>query len=941
MSRPARLQYRLRRIAALLLLTACAPLAQANNAKAAKFYEDALSRYERRDIAGAIIQLKNALQIDKTMLPVQTLLAKALLANGEAVAAEVAFNEALKLGVNRAEVVVPLARAVVAQGNQRQMLENPLFNVAGLPSSIQVDLLLVRAAAASDIGDTTNALKDIEQARALDPRLPEAWMAEVPVRVRAGQFREAHVAADKALGLAPGSAEALYQKAQIAHAQADANAAFAGYSKALAIDKNHIEARIARTGLLMDLGKFVEAKAEVAQLQTLAPREPRAVYMKAVLAEQDGDAKTSVAALRQVTELIDPMPPGFVRHRPQLLLLGGLAHYALGQKEKAMPYLETLQRIQGKSPATKLLAQLYLADGNADRSIEILEAYLSSHAGDAHAISLLAGAYMAKGRSAKATALMQDALKGRDLPEFRTVLGISLISSGKTVNAQAELEAAFKRDPKQVQAGVALIGLHLKSGQAAKAVAVAQSLVKLQPEHAGFQNLLGVSKAQARDWAGARKAFEQSLSLDARFVQPKLGLARLDLQAGNLDAAAKRLGEIINTDERNVEAMYDMAVLSERRRQTAEAVAWLEKAANFSSGRDNRAHFALVEFHLRSGNTQAAFEAAKRLLAKAPDDVPSLTIYARAQLANNESAGAKQSLVNASRRADFDAAAQHEIASLQMQANDLPGALYSLSKALSAQADHLPSQILLAEVLLRQGDMAKAEQQARLIIERQPRSPIGHDLLASVQLARNQQQAALDSLRRAHELQPTSNSLLRWFFVLLSQDGGKITPQAQQLATQWLQTRPNDVPVRKALTDAQARSGNFAGARKSYEQLLKQAPNDVEVLNNLANVLLQLRDPQALTIAEQALAKAPGSAQVIDTAGWANFQAGKRDRALQLLRDARLRAPDSAEIRYHLAAVLAATGRKTEARDELLTALRTSASFDGRAEAGALLETLK
>ena len=46
------------------------------NAKAAKFYEDALVRYEKKDIEGAIIQLKNALQIDPNMLPVQVLLGK-------------------------------------------------------------------------------------------------------------------------------------------------------------------------------------------------------------------------------------------------------------------------------------------------------------------------------------------------------------------------------------------------------------------------------------------------------------------------------------------------------------------------------------------------------------------------------------------------------------------------------------------------------------------------------------------------------------------------------------------------------------------------------------------------------------------------------------------------------------------------------------------------
>ena len=52
------------------------------DSKASKYYEDALVRYEKKDVAGAIIQLKNALQIDKSMLPVQMLLGKALLQTG-------------------------------------------------------------------------------------------------------------------------------------------------------------------------------------------------------------------------------------------------------------------------------------------------------------------------------------------------------------------------------------------------------------------------------------------------------------------------------------------------------------------------------------------------------------------------------------------------------------------------------------------------------------------------------------------------------------------------------------------------------------------------------------------------------------------------------------------------------------------------------------------
>ena len=78
-------------VLALLAGTGTGGGAHAADSKASKFYEDALVRFEKKDMGGAIIQLKNALQIDKNMLPVQVLLGKALLKNGDAVAAEVAF----------------------------------------------------------------------------------------------------------------------------------------------------------------------------------------------------------------------------------------------------------------------------------------------------------------------------------------------------------------------------------------------------------------------------------------------------------------------------------------------------------------------------------------------------------------------------------------------------------------------------------------------------------------------------------------------------------------------------------------------------------------------------------------------------------------------------------------------------------------------------------
>jgi putative PEP-CTERM system TPR-repeat lipoprotein len=906
--------------------------------KATRYYEDALTRYERNDLKGAIIQLKNALQIDKSRLPVHVLLGKSLLANGEAGAAEVALNEALRLGVNRAEVIVPLAHAYVGQGKQKLLVEQAQFNPAGLPAGTRAQLLLVRAAAQADLGDTRTALRDIEEARSLDPRSAEAWLAEVPVRIRARQFREASDAVAKALTLAPNSVDGWYHKAAIAHAEGDLNAALAGYDKVVQLQAAHVEARIARAGLLMDLGRLPAAKADLAELQKLSPLEPRGAYMRSLLAEQAGDATASRAALREVTAFLDPVPADYLRFRPQLMILNGLAHFGLGEWEKAKPIFETYIRQHGQGTVAKPLAQIYLREGNAGLATDVLEAFLRGQPDDPQAVMLLASAQMALGRHAKASALVQDALRTRDTPELRTALGLALLGGGQTQEATAALEAAYARDPGQTQAGSSLVSLYLRRGDAPKALALAQALVRRQPGNASFQNLLGLSQMASGKAAEARASYEAALKLDPAQLTPALNLARIDMSSGAFDAAASRLGALHKAQEKNVDVLMELSELSRMRGQLADQQRWLEKAADHAGPRELRPGLALVDLHLRAGRAVAALDVAKLLLPKAPEAIPPQLAMARAQMATGDQAAARNTLTQASRLAGFQPQPLVDVAGLQLEANHPAGAAYTLDKALSGQPGYLPALAMLVEVDIRQGDLAKAEQRARQIVQREPRRAVGYGLLGEIAQQRSQPAAATAAFRQAHQVEPSTATLLRLLRSAHASDGPKA---ALAVGDQWLRSHPQDLAVRKAMADTHAAAGQDGPARAAYEAVLKQSPDDAEVLNNLANVLHRMKDPTALTVAERALAREPGNPLVIDTIGWISFQAGNDDRALQLLRDARLREPAHGEIRYHLAAVLAKVGRRAEARDELQAALSQPGSLLSRREAEALLQTLR
>ena len=911
--------------------------AAATDPRASRLYEDALQRFEKKDHAGAIVQLKNALQIDRNLLPVHVLLGKALLEKGEVSAAEAAFDEALRLGVNRAEVVVPLAKAVVGQARLAQLFDQPRFAEAGLPPAVRLQLLLVKAAAAADTGDPKTALKAIGDAREIDAAQPDVWLAEVPIRSRAGQLREAQAAADKALSLRPGAPEALYLRGTVSHVQGDLKSALGFYDKTLQANPAHVEALVSRAGLLLDLNRADDARRDVEALLKASADDPRGAYMSALIAERAGRGADAKAALNRVTSLVDAIPIEYLRYRPQLLMLGGLSHHGLNQTEKAKPYLEAVLRQQPGSPVAKLLANVHLAERNVERAIEVLDAYLRAHPGDAQASVLLASAHMAQGRHARATALMQGAIQQQDLPAFRSTLGMSLMKAGRFSAAIPELEAALRKDPGQVQAGTALASLYIQLGQPAKAVAVAESLLTRHPGQPGLQHLLGTARLRAGDAKGARQVLELAAARDAAFVAPQIELARLDIADQAWDRAQSRLEAILARDGKQVDALTAMGQLQAQRGKVDEARGWLEKADDHSGPDHLDAGMRLVEFNLATAGPTVALESLKRLTGKAPDALRVLVLQARVMLAAGDAAGARTVLNRASGQAAYDTPALVQIASLQLAARAPDAAAHSLGKALTGQPNHLRALALMAQVELQKGDLASAEKRARQIVASHPREGIGHALLGDVAMARGQRPAAVESLRRAHQIDRSPASLLR-----LMQAQAAIDPVAAlQLGEQWIQSHPADAAVRRAVADGHARRGNFKAARTGYEALLKLAPDDAEALNNLANVLVLLDDPQALAVAERGLSLKPAAPHILGTTGWAAFKAGQTDRALQLLRDARLRDPDNAETRYFLASVLASAGRKAEARQELEAALAAGRSFASAKDAERLLATLR
>src|SRR5690606_6229054 len=138
----------------------------------------------------------------------------------------------------------------------------------------------------------------------------------------------------------------------------------------------------------------------------------------------------------------------------------------------------------------------------------------------------------------------------------------SLLGGGQAEAGIASLEKSFAANPRDGAVGMVLTSLYMRRGDTAKAMAVAQALVKEREDNLSALNLLGAIRAASGDVAGARQAYEQVLQRDPGFVPSLLNLARVDAEEGKPDVARQRLMRLFDTRKDDARVMYELGLLA-------------------------------------------------------------------------------------------------------------------------------------------------------------------------------------------------------------------------------------------------------------------------------------------------------------------------------------------------------------------------------------------
>lgn len=911
----------------------------ADNEKAAVLYEEALQQFEKGELSTAAIQLKNVLRDDPRFLAAHVLLARVYLKQFDGAQAEKELKIAQRLGADQALVLPLLAEAYGQQRNYRQILKD--INPGNFSHELNARLLVIRGDAYRELGQLDQAIFSYREAARYDPASIDPLLGEATALMANGQLLTAGQLIDRALALDPGAPRAWYAKGSLAHARGRLQEALRHYSHVLELAPEDYTARVARAGVYMDLGNNAAAIRDLERLYDPEAYDPQVPYLLGIAHVRMGNVDTSRKYMNRANEILTALPPEVIKAHGETLLLSSLVEYSLGEWEKALDHLDDyVKRYPDNPGGRKLLGSILFDKGRYDSALLALEPALEQIPNDYKLLTMLGTIYLKKGQLIQAVDFLDKAVSvGGKATEARTQRGLARLGLGNEEAGIDELSEVFAQGEATRQAGIALVMEHLKRGENAAAVRIARILSERNPDKPELLNLLAGAEVAAGDIEGARRHYRQILEQGPDILVPAINLAKIERAQGQVDKARARLQALARQYPGNELVMVEQAHLEESEGHLEKAIDLVEKAVALKESAIT-SQLYLGELYLRAGAREKLVQLLPRLGRLFPRDLRAMALAGRIHLALGEVEKARLEFHDMFTVAGGNARALVEVARLSRAAGDLDWAAWSLVNALKIKPQWLAPRLALVEVYLQADKPAEAAEVVAYLLKHFPDEPASHRAAGDLALAQGNGAQGISEYQIALQKGGGEDVVLRLYRAYLA--GGDIQRAVDFLRDQLAKRgAPEDSPVlAAALAEGQLRLGDADAARALYEQLLAAGLRNAGMLNNLAMIYFEQKDPRALRIAREAHELAPEQPRISDTLGWLLVRAGKAEEGLRHLRNANLRDTADRRIRYHIAVALAELGRTGEALRMLRGILADEGAFADREAAKALLKRI-
>jgi putative PEP-CTERM system TPR-repeat lipoprotein len=883
---------------------------------------------EKNDNKAGIIQLKNALQSNPNLGEARFLLGKALLDTGDATGAEVELRKAIELKYAADQAIPLLAKAMVATGQHKKLIDE--FGKTELSTKeATANLKTILSFAYAAQGNREAGQNALAAALAAQPDYAPALLADARKKAEEKKLDEAQKIVDSVLAKNPKDPEALLFNGVLQSVANNPDKALALFRQAIEVKPDFIAAHSVIISHLFQQQKLEEADKQIEAMKKIAPKNPQTIYLEAQQAYQHKNFKVAKELVQQLLK---------VSSSPNTLQLAGAIEYQLRSYLQAETYLtKALQQTPELPLARQVLISTYLRAGQPAKALSTLQPAFGRFEQDPIMLTLAGETYLQNNDASKAAEYFAKASKlDPENANKKTSLALAHLAQGNTSSAFDELEKISQAD-KGITADLALVAAYQKNNQLDKALKAIDSLEKKQPDNAAIYNLRAQTLLAKKDLQGARQSYEKSLSINPGFFPAAAGLATLDINENKPAEAAKRFEAILANDPKNTQALLALAEMRTNNGGSTEEVAGLLNKAITATPTEVAPRVALIQFYMRAKDAKKALAVANDAVAAFPEKPEILDVLGQVQ---QNSGDLNQALVTYGKLAAQQPAsplAQVRIAEIHLANKNKDEAAKYLKKALEIKPDYVQAQRHLISLALSDNKLDTALDIAHQIQKQRPNEGVGYVFEGDIQAGKKAWPEALAAYRTGLKQAPISELAIKLYTTLLASGNAG---EAEKVATTWLKDHPKDITFRIMRGDLATAKKDYPLAAQYYRSALDIQPNNQFVLNNLAWVAGQLKDPKAIEYAERANQLAPNQPPFMDTLAMLMAEKGETAKAIELMRKAMGIAPQASVVQLNLAKLLIKAGKKEEARKELDALAKLGEKFPAQAEVTKLQQSL-
>ncbi|MFO1429715.1 MAG: XrtA/PEP-CTERM system TPR-repeat protein PrsT [Candidatus Competibacteraceae bacterium] len=797
-----------------------------------EYVERAREFQEKGQLQSSVIELKNALQKNPANLEARSLLGKIYVEVGDGTSAEKELRSLLDRGTPIESIAVPLAKSLLLQG---KFADVPALNVntSQLNDTTKATLFVLRGKAYLAQRKVNEAAEQFQLALKAKPDSEDTLTGQALLSMQQQQWGEARRWNEKALAVAPNSAEAWSLQGYLEQQAGERNKAEEAYTKAIQNRFDHGQDLLKRALVRVELQNYAGAEKDVQTLQQISPSYPRSNYVQGrIYFEQ----KRFADAQRAFEEELK-----YNQNNTENLYYLALAHLAQDHQKQAAEYLKSLANLLPQSDqVAKLLAQAYIGDKDLAKAESMLQEVLKRKPNDPEAIKLMGTVRAAQGDTGKGIEYLKKAVVSQPtIASTRLELGVNLLETGEKEQGIKELEKAIELDPQLQQADILLILNLLRDRQFDKALAVASGFVKKEPDQPVSHTLLGmVYRAKGND-DQARAEFEQALKLQPGYSNAEMNLAALDAKAGNTAGAEAHYQRILQHDAGHVGALLGLAELARQAGKPDQVFGWLEKAWERHPD-SQQIGITLAQQYLNRRENFQALSVVQSLYTVYPNDPLTIRAVGLVQLANGNIAAAQENFRKLTGIQPKSPESWHLLAMVQLQANDYAVAAGNLDKALVLDSKYLPALVSRTNLQLNQQHFKEALADAHRIQAQYPDQGIGYALEGNIYLQQKDYAKAIAAYQTAYAKTPTGPLAQRLAEIFKLSGDEAAAAKYMQLAQQDSNSQPGQ-------------AGNAPTARNPEPGI---SPQEVE---SILKLLQSKAYDEAGKVAAELVKKAPDS----------------------------------------------------------------------------------